>query len=318
MIDRLDPLPRLDQADQRAGKGYERGVLIGLALLATESRKVILEGVVEQQVINLPLGVQGGEAQLFQPLPPSEGERAKSLAAGVNLAVPPSPAVRVLGLPRAWLPFIVVLPLVPLFWFHVGEAGIATTTAVRQARKAGRLFPELNLEVRRFDGIQPDKVAAVRKVRALVNAECFLDQLILEPMRVAVLPDDRNPSLHLELARWTRWRWEYLLELREAIAVTTVLKELKTPVPPMDAGARATLTKIETAAPGLDFDRAYITAQYENHVFLRDLATAYLANTTPNEPTFPEQQGRHLATLALNQFTEHVELTARILKELEG
>ncbi|UQN08036.1 DUF4142 domain-containing protein [Deinococcus sp. QL22] len=105
-------------------------------------------------------------------------------------------------------------------------------------------------------------------------------------------------------------------ELREAIAVTTVLKELKTPVPPMDAKARATLTKIETAAPGLDFDRAYVTAQYENHVFLRDLATTYLANTTPSEPTFPEQQGRHLATLALNQFTEHVELTARILREL--
>ncbi|UQN10739.1 DUF4142 domain-containing protein [Deinococcus sp. QL22] len=107
-------------------------------------------------------------------------------------------------------------------------------------------------------------------------------------------------------------------ELREAIAVTTVLRELKTPVPPLDAKARATLTQIQTAAAGLDFDRAYMRAQYENHVFLRDLATAYLVNTTPNEPTFPEQQGRHLATLALNQFTEHVELTARILRELES
>ena len=107
-------------------------------------------------------------------------------------------------------------------------------------------------------------------------------------------------------------------ELREAIAVTTVLRELKTPTPPMDAKAKATLAMIQGAAPGREFDVAYITAQHDNHVFLRDLATAYLKNTSPNEPTFPEQQGRHLATLALNQFTEHVELTARILKELQA
>ena len=106
-------------------------------------------------------------------------------------------------------------------------------------------------------------------------------------------------------------------ELREAIAVTTVLRELKTPTPPMDAKAKATLAMIQGAAPGHEFDVAYITAQHDNHVFLRDLATAYLKNTTPAEPTFAEQQGRHLATLALNQFTEHVELTARILSELQ-
>lgn len=107
-------------------------------------------------------------------------------------------------------------------------------------------------------------------------------------------------------------------ELREAIAVTTVLKELGTPVPPMDAKSRATLARIQTAAPGLEFDRAYIMAQYENHVFLRDLATAYLKNTTPQERNPAEQQGRHLATLALNQFTEHVEITARIMRELQS
>ena len=107
-------------------------------------------------------------------------------------------------------------------------------------------------------------------------------------------------------------------ELREAIAVTTVLRELKTPTPPMDAKAKATLAIIQGAAPGREFDLAYITAQHDNHIFLRDLATAYLKNTSPNEPTFPEQQGRHLATLALNQFTEHVELTARILNELQA
>ena len=106
-------------------------------------------------------------------------------------------------------------------------------------------------------------------------------------------------------------------ELREAIAVTSVLRELKTPTPPMDDKAKETLAKIRSAAPGREFDVAYITAQHDKHIFLMNLATAYLKNTTPSEPTFAEQQGRHLATLALNQFTEHVELTARILSELQ-
>ena len=69
-------------------------------------------------------------------------------------------------------------------------------------------------------------------------------------------------------------------ELAEAIAVTTVLKQLGNSPPPMDAKAQATLEKIRSAQPGQAFDRAYIDAQYENHVFLRDLATAYLANSS--------------------------------------
>ena len=104
-------------------------------------------------------------------------------------------------------------------------------------------------------------------------------------------------------------------ELTEAIAVTTVLKELGTAVPPMDAKAQATLDKIRSAAPGAAFDRAYIDAQYENHVFLRDLATAYLGNA-PQNPDVAEMQGRHLATLALATFKEHVLITQRIAHEL--
>ena len=105
-------------------------------------------------------------------------------------------------------------------------------------------------------------------------------------------------------------------ELTEAIAVTTVLKQLGTAVPPMDAKARATLEKIRSAAAGAAFDRAYIDAQYENHVFLRDLATAYLGNAPRNPDDMAEMQGRHLATLALATFKEHVLLTHRIAHEL--
>ncbi len=107
-------------------------------------------------------------------------------------------------------------------------------------------------------------------------------------------------------------------ELTEAIAVTTVLKEMGTPVPPMDAKAQATLDKIRAAAAGAAFDRAYIDAQYENHVFLRDLATAYLANPPSNPNDMAEMCGRHLATLALATFKEHTMITQRIAGELRA
>lgn len=107
-------------------------------------------------------------------------------------------------------------------------------------------------------------------------------------------------------------------ELTEAIAVTTVLKQMGTSVPPMDAKAQATLDKIRAAAPGPAFDRAYIDAQYENHVFLRDLATAYLANSPSNPSDITEMHGRHLATLALATFKEHTLITQRIARELRA
>lgn len=107
-------------------------------------------------------------------------------------------------------------------------------------------------------------------------------------------------------------------ELTEAIAVTTVLKQLGTPVPPMDAKAQATLDKIRSAAPGAAFDRAYIDAQYENHVFLRDLATAYLGNSPLNPNDMAEMHGRHLATLALATFKEHTMITQRIAREFRA
>ncbi|RYF49480.1 MAG: DUF4142 domain-containing protein, partial [Cytophagaceae bacterium] len=63
-------------------------------------------------------------------------------------------------------------------------------------------------------------------------------------------------------------------ELREAIGVTTVLKEMKTPVPPMNALAKATLAKIKNTPKGAEFDKVYMTAQLANHEFLRDLANS--------------------------------------------
>lgn len=103
-------------------------------------------------------------------------------------------------------------------------------------------------------------------------------------------------------------------ELEEAKAVTSVLKDLGTPVPAMNAKAQATLTKIKTTT-GAAFDKAYIQAQLENHEFLRDLAQDYLTKST-GKTSPAESQTRHLATLALAVFKEHVALTKQILGQL--
>ena len=103
-------------------------------------------------------------------------------------------------------------------------------------------------------------------------------------------------------------------ELAEAIAVTTVLKDLGTKVPAMDAKAKATLEKIKSTPAGHEFDKAYIQAQLENHEFLRDLAQNYISRGKMAGAA--ENQGRHLAILSLAVFKEHVAITARIRKEL--
>lgn len=107
-------------------------------------------------------------------------------------------------------------------------------------------------------------------------------------------------------------------EQTEAIAVTSVLKELGTPVPPPDAKAKAILEKLKAAEKGAEFDEAYIAAQVENHVFLRDHATDYLQRAAGTKKSPEELQAQHLATLALATFKEHVAITKRILGELKG
>lgn len=66
----------------------------------------------------------------------------------------------------------------------------------------------------------------------------------------------------------------------------------------------------------MEFDRAFIAAEYQNHVVLRDLAQAYLTNSGPNAVDVEERHGRHLASLAHFAFTEHVVITHRIAAEL--
>lgn len=105
-------------------------------------------------------------------------------------------------------------------------------------------------------------------------------------------------------------------ELREAIAVTEILKSMNVPVPPMGVEGQALLKEL-AASTGRAFDLAYISAELANHEFLRDLAESYLKNAT-GPADVDEQHARHLAALALTAFKEHVVLTKDIARALRG
>jgi len=108
------------------------------------------------------------------------------------------------------------------------------------------------------------------------------------------------------------------LELMEANTVLKILVELGTPVPPMGAEAQATLAHIRDAEAGTVFDKAYIGAQHQNHVFLRDMAAAYRKNADTSSPSVDERHGRQIASLGLFAFTEHVVITNHILQALSA
>ena len=74
----------------------------------------------------------------------------------------------------------------------------------------------------------------------------------------------------------------------------------------------------QNAPAGPEFDKAYIAAQLENHEELRDLTQAYLGHPAPPKSNMAESQGRHLGTLSLATFKEHVAITQRISEELQA
>ena len=103
-------------------------------------------------------------------------------------------------------------------------------------------------------------------------------------------------------------------ELEEAIAVVNVLKDAGTPTQELSADGKALLEKLNTAT-GNEFDRLYMLAQLTNHEFLRDLAKEYLS-TAADKSSAAETETRHLATIALFAFNEHVALSKRIYGEV--
>jgi putative membrane protein len=100
-------------------------------------------------------------------------------------------------------------------------------------------------------------------------------------------------------------------ELMEATTVIAVLKDVGTPNAPLNEDGKAFIEKLESAS-GNEFDKLYMHAELTNHEFLSDLAESYLKSTDGDKET------RHLATLALFAFNEHVALCKRIYGEVNG
>lgn len=105
-------------------------------------------------------------------------------------------------------------------------------------------------------------------------------------------------------------------ELLEANTVVDVLKELGTVAPPITAENKAFIERL-SASSGNEFDRLYMQAELSNHEFLRDLADNYLKDAARRDQ--PEEgEARHLASLALYAFTEHVAMAKRIHEEVSA
>jgi predicted outer membrane protein len=104
-------------------------------------------------------------------------------------------------------------------------------------------------------------------------------------------------------------------ELNETKAMMSVMKDMGSPAPTMDAKSQAMLDKLK-ATTGPAFDKAYITAQVQTHEQLRSLTESYLRNPAPAKTNMMEMHARHIATLALPTIKEHITLSKRISTEL--
>jgi predicted outer membrane protein len=106
-------------------------------------------------------------------------------------------------------------------------------------------------------------------------------------------------------------------ELNETTALATILREMGTAAPVMNAQDRALLNALRNAR-GIAFDRAYIRAQYDAHVFARNLTTSYLASARANRNRPNEMHARHIATLSLPTINEHIVHSQTILAQLRA
>lgn len=104
-------------------------------------------------------------------------------------------------------------------------------------------------------------------------------------------------------------------EMAESVAMDSILKELRTADHGITPEANATLSLIVAAPQGRMFDIAYMSAQLENHMFMRELAQTYLKNAAGRGGS-AESHMRHVATLLITTCDQHLTLNRRILGNL--
>ena len=100
-------------------------------------------------------------------------------------------------------------------------------------------------------------------------------------------------------------------ELAEMMGMMSILKDMGTTPPAMDAKSQGMLDQLK-AAKGAAFDKAYIAAQIQTHQQLNTLTSGYLASAAPSASNMMEKHGRHIATLASVAIKEHLAITQQI------
>ncbi|WP_256006909.1 DUF4142 domain-containing protein [Pedobacter deserti] len=103
-------------------------------------------------------------------------------------------------------------------------------------------------------------------------------------------------------------------EVAEQTALATVLKDLNTPIPAMDAKGQAIIEKLN-AASGAAFDKAFMQAQHETHQQLKSLTGDFI-KSTEGKTGMPDKHTRHIATVSHPTITEHTEKSKMLLGEL--
>jgi putative membrane protein len=120
----------------------------------------------------------------------------------------------------------------------------------------------------------------------------------------------RSKAVDLEVREFARF------EMAEALAMTDILRQLRTHQHGITPEANATLSLIVAAPQGRMFDTAYMSTQLENHACMQELAQTYL-NNSAEKSSSAELHMRHLATMMLATCEQHLALNKRILATLQ-
>ncbi len=106
--------------------------------------------------------------------------------------------------PLAVLAAVLTAAVVVCYIIFAAAPGWQTADAVRKARMASRLYPDVE---RQIDLAKNN----VERANARTKAVNFLNGQILNPLRAAAVRDPQNAALLLEIARWERPLWRQLL-----------------------------------------------------------------------------------------------------------
>lgn len=111
------------------------------------------------------------------------------------------------SLPLRWAGVPIAIALLVANLVHVALPGFATSSAIRAARHASIHFAVLHWNTE--GKTEADRAVAIRK------ANDYLYSYMLRPLREAADRDSSNSALMLEMARWGRWHWRYLINRKE-------------------------------------------------------------------------------------------------------